>query len=78
VRNLSLSRSLGGRFARQLVCDASLQYVADMLSSMSDGIRMVHIAKLANACFAAATVCCRSCSVWAAPRNAASNCDGGR
>lgn len=33
---------------------------------------------VAKACLAAAIVCCTSCSVWAAPRKAASNCDGGR
>lgn len=37
-----------------------------------------YAATAANACFAAAIVCCRSRSVCAVPRNAASNCDGGR
>src|SRR5580700_3494890 len=32
----------------------------------------------ANACFAAAIVCCTSCSVCVAPRKAASYCDGGK
>jgi argininosuccinate lyase len=33
---------------------------------------------VANACFAAAIVCCTSWSVWAALMKAASNCEGGR
>jgi len=38
----------------------------------------IYAAAIANAAFAAAIVCCTSCSLCAAPINAASNCDGGR
>jgi hypothetical protein len=38
----------------------------------------VYAGTVANACVAAAIVCATSFLPWAAPKNAASNCDGGR
>ncbi len=61
----------------RLIGDPETVPIVDETSHFTNN-RSSYAAAITNACFAAAMVCSTSRSVCAAPKNAASNCEGGK